>query len=346
MPLGKTRSRDEQHTSVGSRTSDRSSRPSDPRHHSFPSASGSAPQNRYSATDSIYARNTPQNELRLVGSPIIVSPSTGRAEAGSSGDEYGDPYRSTNSRMGGSSGKTSRPVSRQRPLSGGRQDEGDESQQRARNVYVVHSDGGAAGDVHIQLPDGGARVIELPPNYQNEASMPRSPPLLSPPLISTTGARPGVSPSSPRSISGGSIETRSAASFGPRQQPRPASAHSSSSPLIPSTGDYSAARRSPNPFSPPSIITQSTGSGMRRTKSGMERVEAAYLALDLTNPDDRHPLSPPLDSELSASRYLPDEKMKTRTSEGARPRAVTVVSEGEIKARAEAAMAEKLAREN
>jgi hypothetical protein len=41
-----------------------------------------------------------------------------------------------------------------------------------RNIYVVHSDGGS-GDVHIQLPQGGGRVIELPPNYRDE---PRSSP--------------------------------------------------------------------------------------------------------------------------------------------------------------------------
>jgi hypothetical protein len=32
-------------------------------------------------------------------------------------------------------------------------------------VYVVHSDGG--NNVHITLPEGGAEVVELPPNYQN-----------------------------------------------------------------------------------------------------------------------------------------------------------------------------------
>ncbi len=32
------------------------------------------------------------------------------------------------------------------------------------NVYVVHSDGGG-GNVHIQLPQSSARVVELPPNY-------------------------------------------------------------------------------------------------------------------------------------------------------------------------------------
>ncbi|KAK8847421.1 hypothetical protein IAR55_005279 [Kwoniella newhampshirensis] len=36
---------------------------------------------------------------------------------------------------------------------------------RSRNVYVVHSDGGGA-DVHIQLPESGANVIELPPDYR------------------------------------------------------------------------------------------------------------------------------------------------------------------------------------
>ncbi|WRT64754.1 uncharacterized protein IL334_001688 [Kwoniella shivajii] len=35
-----------------------------------------------------------------------------------------------------------------------------------RNVYVVHSDAGGTGDVHIQLPDNNSRVIELPPNYR------------------------------------------------------------------------------------------------------------------------------------------------------------------------------------
>ncbi|WVR04643.1 hypothetical protein IAU60_001654 [Kwoniella sp. DSM 27419] len=50
------------------------------------------------------------------------------------------------------------------------------SSRRRRNVYVVHSDGGA-GDVHIQLPDTHARVIELPPDYQpavaeSEVSLP------------------------------------------------------------------------------------------------------------------------------------------------------------------------------
>lgn len=35
----------------------------------------------------------------------------------------------------------------------------------ARNVYVVHSDSGAGGDYHIQLPAGMANVIELPPGY-------------------------------------------------------------------------------------------------------------------------------------------------------------------------------------
>jgi len=34
-----------------------------------------------------------------------------------------------------------------------------------RQVYVVHSDGG--NNVHITLPEGGAEVVELPPNYQN-----------------------------------------------------------------------------------------------------------------------------------------------------------------------------------
>lgn len=34
-----------------------------------------------------------------------------------------------------------------------------------RQVYVVHSDGG--NNVHITLPEGGASVVELPPNYQN-----------------------------------------------------------------------------------------------------------------------------------------------------------------------------------
>jgi hypothetical protein len=34
-----------------------------------------------------------------------------------------------------------------------------------RQVYVVHSDGG--NNVHITLPEGGADVVELPPNYQN-----------------------------------------------------------------------------------------------------------------------------------------------------------------------------------
>lgn len=33
-----------------------------------------------------------------------------------------------------------------------------------KSVYVVHSDGG--NNVHIQLPAGGADVVELPPNYQ------------------------------------------------------------------------------------------------------------------------------------------------------------------------------------
>ena len=37
-----------------------------------------------------------------------------------------------------------------------------------RQVYVVHSDGG--GNVHITLPDNGASVVELPPNYQNAGS--------------------------------------------------------------------------------------------------------------------------------------------------------------------------------
>jgi len=35
----------------------------------------------------------------------------------------------------------------------------------SRQVYVVHSDGG--NNVHITLPEGGAEVVELPPNYQN-----------------------------------------------------------------------------------------------------------------------------------------------------------------------------------
>lgn len=37
-----------------------------------------------------------------------------------------------------------------------------------RQVYVVHSDGG--GNVHITLPEGGASVVELPPNYQNSGN--------------------------------------------------------------------------------------------------------------------------------------------------------------------------------
>lgn len=37
-----------------------------------------------------------------------------------------------------------------------------------RQVYVVHSDGGR--NVHITLPDSGASVVELPPNYQNAGS--------------------------------------------------------------------------------------------------------------------------------------------------------------------------------
>ncbi|WVQ76007.1 hypothetical protein IAR50_005643 [Cryptococcus sp. DSM 104548] len=43
-----------------------------------------------------------------------------------------------------------------------------------RNVYVVHSDGGAGGDVTIRLPDPHSRVIELPPNYRRTPSPPRS----------------------------------------------------------------------------------------------------------------------------------------------------------------------------
>jgi hypothetical protein len=35
----------------------------------------------------------------------------------------------------------------------------------ARQVYVVHSDGG--NNVHITLPEGGAEVVELPPHYPN-----------------------------------------------------------------------------------------------------------------------------------------------------------------------------------
>ncbi|WVO16553.1 hypothetical protein L204_104232 [Cryptococcus depauperatus] len=39
----------------------------------------------------------------------------------------------------------------------------------ARNVYIVHSDGGG-GDVTIQLPDVNSRVIELPPGYRRTPS--------------------------------------------------------------------------------------------------------------------------------------------------------------------------------
>ncbi|RSH92194.1 hypothetical protein EHS25_008609 [Saitozyma podzolica] len=38
---------------------------------------------------------------------------------------------------------------------------------RGRKIYVVHSDA-QDGDVHIQLPDGGGRVIELPPTYRDD----------------------------------------------------------------------------------------------------------------------------------------------------------------------------------
>ena len=35
-----------------------------------------------------------------------------------------------------------------------------------QNVYVVHADAGG-DDLHIQLPNPGARVIEMPPDYQH-----------------------------------------------------------------------------------------------------------------------------------------------------------------------------------
>lgn len=38
---------------------------------------------------------------------------------------------------------------------------------RGRKIYVVHSDA-QDGDVHIQLPEGGGRVIELPPTYRDD----------------------------------------------------------------------------------------------------------------------------------------------------------------------------------
>lgn len=36
----------------------------------------------------------------------------------------------------------------------------------SQNVYVVHADGGGE-DLHIQLPNPRANVIEMPPEYQN-----------------------------------------------------------------------------------------------------------------------------------------------------------------------------------
>ncbi|ORY30383.1 hypothetical protein BCR39DRAFT_529562 [Naematelia encephala] len=66
---------------------------------------------------------------------------------------------------------------------------------RTRNVYVVHSDGG--GDVHIQLPDAGSRVVELPPTYRDEQTStsprphPYSPTPRSPLPIQGLGIGPG-----------------------------------------------------------------------------------------------------------------------------------------------------------
>ncbi|WVQ83244.1 hypothetical protein IAT38_005383 [Cryptococcus sp. DSM 104549] len=65
---------------------------------------------------------------------------------------------------------------------------------RPRNVYVVHSDGGA-GDVHIQLPEShaDARVIELPPGYRATPSPPgeQGEYAGSPPLSVKSRAGPG-----------------------------------------------------------------------------------------------------------------------------------------------------------
>jgi hypothetical protein len=61
-----------------------------------------------------------------------------------------------------------RPASVQRQVSSGRDDRDYDGMPRERNVYVVHADGGD-GNVHIQLPEAGARVIELPPNYEGGA---------------------------------------------------------------------------------------------------------------------------------------------------------------------------------
>ena len=48
-----------------------------------------------------------------------------------------------------------------------------QNQNQNQNVYVVHADAGGE-DLHIQLPNQGARVIEMPPQYQGGSSPPGS----------------------------------------------------------------------------------------------------------------------------------------------------------------------------
>ena len=138
---------------------------------------------------------------------------------------------------------------------------GSDEDETVRHVYVVHSDGGR--DVHIQLPDGGANVIELPPNYTDDS--------------------PGAGPSVRRTVSQRSATAAPPASVGMDRA-------AASEPAAAGTGDATPEGENP----------------MRRP-SAAERAGVAYLGLE-------HVDSGPSGRELSQE---------------------------ELRARAQAAMAEK-----